>query len=78
MMDGGSATAAGGAVVTVASGGTASPASGTAIAAGLAVTAEGFVLGSLGANSLINQKGRVNAEGNYSDLKEPRNVGPGK
>jgi RHS repeat-associated protein len=73
MIDGGSATAAGGAVVTAVSGGTASPASGTAVVGGLAVAAEGAILGASGATSLINQKGRVNAEGNSSKYENSTN-----
>jgi hypothetical protein len=78
MIDAGGTAAAGGAVVTVATGGAATPASGTAAVAGVAVAAEGAIMLNSGATSLANQKGRVNAEGEYSELKEPRNVGPGK
>ncbi|MCH6202168.1 RHS repeat-associated core domain-containing protein [Aquiflexum sp. LQ15W] len=72
MIDGGSATAAGGAAVMMASGGTATLATALPIAGGLLVAAEGYVLGASGANSIINQKGRVNAEGRTNPKREAR------
>ncbi|MCH7403882.1 RHS repeat-associated core domain-containing protein [Belliella kenyensis] len=78
MADTGGAAAVGGTAVTVGSGGLLGEIGVPVAASGLVVAAEGAVIAVSGTNSLLNQKGRVNAEGNYSDLKEPRNVGPGK
>lgn len=76
MVDGG-LTASGGGVVVSASG--VGAVAGVPLAiGGLAVAAEGTILGVSGAASLTSQKGRLNADGKYSHLKEPRNVGDGK
>lgn len=64
MIDGGSAAAVGGTAATVGTAGAASPVSVPVAATGAVVAAEGVVMTLSGTNSLLNQKGRVNAEGN--------------
>jgi RHS repeat-associated protein len=71
MIDGGSATAVGGTAATVGTAGAASPVSVPVAATGAVVAAEGVVMTVSGTNSLLNQKGRLNAEGN-------RNQGSGE
>jgi len=78
MVEGGTGAATGGTLVTVGSGGLLSEVGVPVALGGLAVAAEGAVLGVSGAASFGSQKGRLNAEGKYSNLKEPRNVGDGK
>lgn len=78
MVEGGTGAATGGTLVTVGSGGLLSEVGVPVALGGVAVAAEGAVLGVSGAASFGAQKGRLNAEGKYSNLKEPNKVGDGK